>query len=909
MTDTFFNGTLPSFNTTSNNDTLIPGLTLNTFSDLAGHWQRVCGTCDHASNGGVCPKKESHKGWDSLTWKWNDENIHFDHALNRKFINEHNRNNAIVRKLIAAIHMFALQGIGGFPQYPSRFLGQKTFIRTTPPLEIVSTGDHSITCVYNDVNTPFQFSITGGGAGTLLTIGQLLLNDSTCRTAGFLFYALDHNEDYTQVTFHTWNPTSGSRVLSRANPEIPVSVTPCFLDGDGKESFPRIRDINPLYSVQTLWTLEKVPTASRITVLEYGSCAPGFSKVDVMIDGQWVRKPELNGCVRNVARMNGPYHRVICDLTGFDVSGWQDLRIVYFKEDTANPAGINLCQFTCAHDIPDYTNSIGHLNFLNSTMGVKYYCNRRSELLAQDKYYYFPGRCLNSDCPFYTQDTFTDGLKELQQIITSTPLVRKHEQPFGQSADENMPNYDSAGSDGWRTYHYGMPSLYSMCNPNAFDTGYPNILSPEGHYEQHDWSLMTGGWGQVKNFGGLIGQLYGYEVLELLDNGGQESLYQNEASYGPGGNLKPIALLDCDSNGATSENDKMRLCRSSVSRGYFAHNRYERTPIDNNGFGKCIRFKNTTLIFPNIPQGTFNDGQIDIGHWDQNFADTEQPDGEDVFFRTRIKLNNKGIRTLKTSVFKEESPITTVRVMDYNNDTGDFKFYLQHKQGTFARSTSEPGELDSLYNAYCPGSNVLLPENVRYRNYACQHSVTGTGGGDYLRPGYCLLIDGDGVPDHWKGRRLKIQIAIAADPSSNTSPYWDWNNFYETAGLPPNMQTWGGKMDSITIGNEGGIISKLLENDPNFFYGRDFSILSNAIALPGATIFGSSPDGEDVQITAFTELPDSGIYYIEEDISQTYQCLVMNVPLFDRLSAPSASHDLNTVLKSLVNIVEGQKRY
>lgn len=913
----FFNDTVPEFLVrTASERYTIPGLIFSptTGSESGnGSWHRVKSYCDTCNAGGACTKKDQHPGWDKVTYDWSGVANPYPRGLLKYFINGHNASNASVRKLQAMVQVLGLQGSGGLPDWSSQYLGGKVFTSSTQPLKILEIGDHVIKCEFSAANAPNNFSVVGGSlTGTLLTIGELLLNDSTSRQRGIIFYALDILEPPTpqetgSVWFHTWSPV-GTRIMNKSG-EADVSVTPCFWDGDGIEPLPRIRDIFHMWGARVVWTNGATPAAERITILDSGRACPdtAYIRVEVKTGDTWAANDSLRGLVKTVSKHPEAGYRVVIDLDGLDTSSWQDLKVSYWREERDNPTALNVCQGLCANDTPDYTGSVGEIchNIAGYPGGypgdgIKFYCDRRRELstLENQQYLdaYTAGQCMNQDCPYFAIDHPTNGLDELHGLVTTTPIVRKHELPFANSET------DSTGANGWRMYRHGLHGLYSLCNAGAFDTA----VSPVGHFEEHDWSLMTGGWGQVMTIDGLAASIGGYEVLERNQTG-IESLYANEADFGPGGNLRQPALTDLATT-ATGDNDKSRLERGGPTRGHFGAGRYDRQAIGK--FGACSRYRRTTLLFPNIDATqasiTFNDGTLYFGNWDTGFQSQEEYDSETTAYRAKLVLNKRGIRSYKTTAGANPAVVDDCRFQAArDNYDGTFTFWLYHGTSVLGRATSEPGELNTTYPANLPGAKVELPINVRYRNWACPQSTTGSGGG--IRPGQGVVV-GDFM--------LPIVAAVAADPDSpEWAPNWpeDPASFFaDTPGLPGGFLGWGHRMDSITVRDENGVLAALVADSEHFYDSRN--IVDRVIALPGEAIKVTSPDPvDDVSLTA-TAFPGTGTYFLSHDFTSKLvegknDCLVMEVDLIDLNHDPSATHDLNTVIKSLVNIVEGARKY
>jgi hypothetical protein len=609
------------------------------------------------------------------------------------------------------------------------------------------------------------------------------------------------------------------------------------------------------------------------------------------------------------------YYRTRLNLVGQNLAGIEALRVEYFIGDPNSLMAINAGQNRCASEFIDYTDSYGTLD---SSVGHKVACGRRSELLAKPEWAGFAAawhvQCTQTTCPFYAIDKPTHAYS--QQLLQSLAL--------------SLP---------WKVTYYWDPDPEASIPPTMERNGTPSLTSLAGHAAECEPSFHgdlvssvsygrgTGGWPQMRTVTiegtpQALGVHGGWFLTANAAGSYGTDLANPETwpEYGPLGNLF-TKLLDYDGQAISDESDPHRLVRAQLDTGTLGLHKFDGVVASHAALRQ--RFVTARAWFPRLAAGgdvqPCVDGTAQRGAWTAGLVYQATPDASTVY---GLRLVMKPFRHDRTQDLYYGGATVSVTVKSASYDAGELRLFLKHKSDTVTRNGAEQSEVTVAFN--CAGGNVQLPEFAAGGNYSSSRARIGRDKLAYVCAGQKLVFSDAAFAGHAVyGRGFHVTWAKAASDPAHTDPFkpgwvsgdndaaWFAANVGPCPRLSPGLASWGTWCDEIRVRDENGALLDWLAGHGGVaaLAGKSMTANWDVAALPDAAQFYSTgPEtAGDTAIAAGDCLffsADGELFVKSGAVPAAGDCVYGLLKLADRTSLPLAA-ELSAYLRAFEKILGG----
>lgn len=875
---------IPYYESQARDTETVPGLTLpHGGCSMPGFdWGRVChATCEALS----CPKRASHQGWVGVAPS-------DAAAVQIDLCHWANYHNEILRCLQAVNTLAALTTVGVADYGSGLSINNLPVSVAFGPWELVGAGGDTLRCKYGPQNDPRKVGFASyvdnwdnyqPGAPsapgyyetislvTMVHMGVANVGGSTWSgRGGFVCYAIDIEEpDESGAGYFSLLSATpiddGSRILNPSVAGQPVQLWFRTYYGASEPLMQRVRDVYPLFCARQVWT-QVAPAAQAYTCFA-APHAPRYTAdmtlIEKQVGGAWSAWDEAAGRLKNVP--GGDSYISVLDLAGLDMSGITAARVTAWVR-TDDGTGFNVCQRLCANAREDYTQSIGRAEY-DGEVTHCFYCSRWPSLNPAEKAAFNGSSCLSGTCRFFSLagGEPTNHLDGMNDIVWASPLKFQKTQVY----DANSGQLCRIGCD----------SILSNSE---------TALSAAGQFfcnAAYDYS--RGGWPQrVFYIDPATGnqRVKGWGGFETLDG---STIVRSAAAQ----------KTNLDNANSTATNDPdgafTRLTRGRSGVHIFTHALQGR-------LGACLRFAETTLVFPLIAgSATFPDGKITLGSWDAN---GEPCDAGAAVYRTRLELQH-GIQMQKRANVRLSGVLRTATAQALAAVSGGWRAHLTHP-GTALAIPAIGGDPDVQVTRYFGGGVVLPPPGQRMTNWGCPDAIVG-GSGAYAAAGCAVSFDHPSLSAFQKSLRFPITRAKSCD--SVQSSNWDPSQYGGVVGLPADFLSRCRYCDSVDFRDEGGQWARIqatLNGAAPQVHIRPGCYASETVmdsAGPPA-FWADQPAGSPTQLGVWS-LPSSGLYFFEPNLLG--HCLIGKIWQVVETSVPSVSEDLGPIQQAIMNYLEG----
>lgn len=414
-----------------------------------------------------------------------------------------------------------------------------------------------------------------------------------------------------------------------------------------------------------------------------------------------------------------------CDLSAVDLSAYDNIRFIYWKESTnaaAQPCGHSRCQ----HMNRDFSNSVYDSTIVDS--GQSWNCTNPTGCDATPRI----------ECYDNTASGFAVGT--ISNTVDQETWKQIHNEFFYYDRQAAAGLVDS------EVIRAGCPSLAMLA---GLDTNLP------GGYHALTSAINPGGVQPVDTSGDLI-----------VVNGGYEQEWGNADTYGPAGNN--ITRTEDIGTGTAGF-----LTKSMATGATPDFDPYNFAVMGNHGRFQIVKYL-FKLAFPRVDTGAATQEKngiiLTIGYWDGDRNEVEDPNDATYFWKVQLPQNQSMYdRKSRSDTWGGDILSSTVSVV---TDNMDGTFIIEPRNQTITAGSINPDvpttEIVSVWAS--GGTNVATDHHSqRVNNYLnTPYRYRGALRAYTAWPGCCIKLTDDTFPDNIRNKKFWITAASAHTGSTQS---------------------------------------------------------------------------------------------------------------------------------------------